>query len=262
MVEDSLENILKEDGNASQPDEKNDAAVGRTEEMIDCIGKRCHLEQYQKKFRSVSVKGRAGPKKCPSCRQFEPALNKALQIEKYILQQLEEPTDDIFKLLEGLSSLMEGSKNQIKTPRGAYYDEILAIPQVKVILRLPEDRISDGSCPPSAKMALVMIAATFGIALDGQAISGPFPGMTTENFRSMCNMDLEGTPSRDTWKQLCWFIQHLSITTRMRKLEKRIVPLNQAQKRVLQRAEKCRRLDERPASLATAIPRRKITKEK
>jgi hypothetical protein len=38
---------------------------------------------------------------------------------------------------------------------------------------------------------------------------------------------------------------------------KRIVPLNQAQKRVLQRAEKGRRLDERPASLATAIPRRK-----
>ena len=152
---------------------------------------------------------------------------------------------------------MEGSKNQIKTPRGAYYDEILAIPQVKVILRLPEDRISDGSCPPSAKMALVMIAATFGIALDGQAISGPFPGMTTETIRSMCNLDLEGAPSRDTWKQLCWFIQHLSVTTRMRKLEKRIVPLNQAQKRVLQRAEKCRRLDERPASLATAIPRRK-----
>ena len=257
MVEDSLETILKQDGNSAQPDGKNDAALGRTEEMIDCIGKRCHLEQYPKKFRSVSVEGRAGPKKCPSCKQFEPALNKALQIEKYILQQLEEPTDDIFRLLEGLSSLMEGSKNEVKAPRGAYYDEILAIPQVKVILKLPEDRTPDGTCPPSAKMALVMIAATFGIALDGPAISGPFPGITTDAIRKIWDMDLEGAPRRDTWKQLCWFIQHLSITTRMRKLEKRLIPLNQAQKRVLQRAEKCRRLDERPASLATAIPRRK-----
>ena len=70
-------------------------------------------------------------------------------------------------------------------------------------------------------------------------------------------MDLEGAPCRDTWKQQCWFIQHLSITARMRKLEKRIVPLDQMQKRVLQRAEKGRRLEEMPTSLATAIPRRK-----
>jgi hypothetical protein len=81
--------------------------------------------------------------------------------------------------------------------------------------------------------------------------------MTTEAIRRMWDMDLEGAPCRDTWKQQCWFIQHLSITARMRKLEKRIVPLDQMQKRVLQRAEKGRRLEERPTSLATAIPRRK-----
>ena len=182
--------------------------------------------------------GRAGPKKCPFCRQFEPALSKALQIEEYIIQQLGEPTDDIFKLLEGLSSLMEGSKKQIKATRGAYYDEILAIPQVRVILNLPENRTPDGTCPPSAKKAVLMVAATFGIALDGQAISGPFPGMTTEEIRDMWDVGLEGARSRDTWEQQCWFIQHLSVTTRMDKLEKRIVPINEAQKRMLQRAEK------------------------
>ena len=146
------------------------------------------------------MEGRAGPKKCPSCRQFEPALSKALRIEEYVIQQSEEPTDDIFKLLEGLSALMEGAKDQVKAPRGAYYDEILAIPQVRVILNLPENRISDGTCPPSARMAVIMVAATFGIALDGQAISGPFPGMTTEAIRDMWDVGLEGAPSRDTWE--------------------------------------------------------------
>ena len=141
---------MANDGTLTQNDE-NESGRSRTEEMVDCIGKRCYLEQRQKKFRSVSIDGRAGPKKCPSCRQFEPALSKTLRIEEYVIQQLEEPTDDIFKLLEGLSSLTEGSKNQVKAPRGAYYDEILAIPQVRAVLNLEESRIPDGTCPPSAK---------------------------------------------------------------------------------------------------------------
>jgi hypothetical protein len=103
MMENNLEKALANDGTLTQT-EDNESGRSRTEEMVDCIGKRCYLEQYQKKFRSVSIDGRAGPKKCPSCRQFEPALSKALRIEEYVIQQLEEPTDDIFKLLESTSS--------------------------------------------------------------------------------------------------------------------------------------------------------------
>ena len=98
--------------------------------MRDCVGGRCRLENRHKKFISVSVGKRAGPKKCPSCQQFEPALAKALKIEEYIMEQLTKPTDDIHKLLEGISQLMEDSKKET-IPRGVYYDEILAISAIR-----------------------------------------------------------------------------------------------------------------------------------
>jgi hypothetical protein len=43
---------------------------------------------------------------------------------------------------------------------------------------------------------------------------------------------------KDTWEQMCWFIKKISVTKRVEKAEKRIVPVNQAQQRVLVKAEK------------------------
>ena len=116
---------------------------------------------------SISVGGRAGPKKCPSCQQFEPALAKAIKIEEYIVEQLNKPTDDIHSLFEGLSQLMEDSKKD-KIPRGMYYDEILAIPAIRGRLNIPQDKELDGTCPTAVKAALAMVATTFGIALEWQ----------------------------------------------------------------------------------------------
>ena len=79
MLEDPLESALTKDG--TNPPQFDEVKGGKkTEQLVDCIGKRCYLEQFQKKFRSISISidGRAGPKKCPSCRQFKPALSKAL----------------------------------------------------------------------------------------------------------------------------------------------------------------------------------------
>jgi hypothetical protein len=257
MAMDPIDEILERDGqrhHEMNEDEKENE--GRTEVMLDCIGQRCHLEQYQKQFRSVSKGGRTGPKKCPSCRAFEPALKKALLIEKYILDQLETPTDDIHKLLEGLSYLMVDS-TRAKIPRSVYYDQVLKIEEIQNILKLPKNWKPDGTCPPSAKMAISMLAPTFGIALDGQATCGPFPGMNHEEVATLWNIGVTEPGGRDTWGQLCWFLENMSITMRLDKLEQRVVPINQQQKRALQRAEKGRRLEGSPTSLATVIPKRK-----
>ena len=52
--------------------------------------------QTPKQFYSIGTKKRAGPKKCNQCRTFEPAVKKAIKCEKYIQEQLNHPTDDIF----------------------------------------------------------------------------------------------------------------------------------------------------------------------
>jgi hypothetical protein len=128
--QDNLSTFLEGDGTNNDPPEDDNKQVARIGKLRDCIGGRCRLENRHKQFISVSVGGRAGPKKCPSCQQFEPALAKALRVEEYLLEQLIKPTDDIYPLLEGLSQLMEDSKRN-KTPRGVYYDEILAIPAIR-----------------------------------------------------------------------------------------------------------------------------------
>ena len=109
-----------------------------------------------------------------------------------------------------------------------------------------------------AKAAVAMLATTFGIALEWQIKTGPFPGLSTEDTRGLWNSSVkQNEEERDTWEQLCWFIKNMSITERLNKLEKKVVKATQDQKRVLQRAEKNRMLNDEPRSLATSIPRRK-----
>ena len=126
--------------------------------------------------------GRAGPKKCPSCQQFESALAKALIVEEYLLEQLTNLYDDIYSLLEGLSQLMEDLKRDT-IPRGIYYDEILAILAIREKLNIPQDKGMDGTCPPAVKAAVAMLATTFDIALEWQVKNGPFPSLSTEDVR-------------------------------------------------------------------------------
>jgi hypothetical protein len=189
MTQDNLSTFLEGDGTNNEPEAASDH-VARKGILKDCIGKRCRLENRQKQFISVSVGNRAGPKKCPSCQQFEPALANALKIEEYLLEQLIKPTDDIQPLLEGLSHLMEDSKKN-KVPRGAYYDEILAIPEIKNNLKIKQDEEMNGTCPPAAKATLAMLATTFGIALEWQVKNGPFPGLSTDDVRGLWNIGVK-----------------------------------------------------------------------
>lgn len=62
---------------------------------------------------------------------------------------------------------------------------------------------------------------------------------------------------RDTGEQLRWFIENMSTTERLKRLEAKITVATSEEKKILQAAEKGRMLDDRPASLTTAIPRRK-----
>jgi hypothetical protein len=178
-----------------------------------------------------------------------------LEIEKYLYQQLTEPTDDIFKLLEGLSFLMGDSRYEAIQRRN-YYDEMMRIPKIREILNIPEVREPEYKCPEPASRALVMMAATFGIALDRQIPAEPFHGLTYEEANSMWGRDEGEEEDRDTWEQLCWFIQNLSVTKRVEKAERTIAPVDQAQLRVLMKAEKNRKLSDNPTSLVTALPKR------
>ena len=97
-----------------------------------CIGTGCALTKHYKQFRVYSNATNANDKKCPQCKTFEAALNKVLQIVDYLVEQLGNPTDDIFRLLQGLSLLMTESKhNVIKNHR--YYNEVLTIPKIKEV---------------------------------------------------------------------------------------------------------------------------------
>ena len=61
---------------------------------------------------------------------------------------------------------MEDSKRS-KIGRTAYYDKVLRIPAIRKILNIRDTMIiPDGTCPPAAKAPLVMLATTFGIALE------------------------------------------------------------------------------------------------
>ena len=72
-------------------------------------------------------------KKYPQCKTFEAALNKVQRIETYLVDQLSNPTDNIFQLLQGLSILMTESKHSgIRNHR--YFAEALTIPMVREIL--------------------------------------------------------------------------------------------------------------------------------
>ena len=137
-----------------------------------------------------------------------------------VLDQLTNSTYDIYPLLEGLSQLMEDSKRD-KTPRGMYYNEILTIPAIRERLGISHDKELDGTCPPAAKAAVTMLATTFGIALEWQDKNGPFPGLSTEDVRGLWNVGIEQNNSRDTCEQVCWFLKHMSITERLKKLEKK-----------------------------------------
>ena len=79
-----------------------------------CIGRKCHLMQTPKQFTSKGTNTKAGPKKCSVCTAFEPALNKCLEVEKYLATQLVQPEEDVdmFKMLQGLSGLMVDSKGR------------------------------------------------------------------------------------------------------------------------------------------------------
>ena len=166
-----------------------------------------------------------------------------------------EPTDDIFKLLEGLSFLMGDSRYEAIQRRN-YYEEMMRIPKIREILKIPEEREAEYKCPEPARRAMVMMAPTFGIALDRQIPAEPFHGLTHEEANSMWGRDEGEEEDRDTWEQLCWFIQNLSVTKRVEQAEKSIVPVNQAQQRILVRAETNRKLSDTPASLVTALPKR------
>ena len=188
----SLDNF----SNGNDPVEKSEG-LPRIEKRLCCIGRRCHLVQHKKKFTSTQVGNRAGPKKYSTCRVFEPALKKVLEIEKYLYQLLMEPTDDIFKLLEGLSFLM-GDSRYGAIQRRNYYEEMMRVPKIREILKIPEEREPEYKCPEPARRAMVMMAATFGIALDRQIPTEPFHGFTHEEANSMLGRDEGEEEDRDT----------------------------------------------------------------
>jgi hypothetical protein len=102
-----------------------------------------------------------------------------------------------------------------------------------------------------------MLATTFGIALEWQVKNGPFPGLSPENVRDLWDSGLKKNESRDTGEQLRWFIENMSTTKRLKKLEDKVIVATSEQKAILQAAEKGRMLSDQPTSLATVIPKRK-----
>ena len=172
-------------------------------------------------------------------------------MEEYITGQLAEPTDDIDKLLRGVAQLMEDSKWG-KVSRSLYYDELLGIPAIKKILKIKDtDTIPEGTCPPAAKAPLAMLATTFGIALEWQVKNGPFPGLSSSTAKGLWDNGLKKNEYRDTGEQLRWFIDNMSTTQRLKKLEAKVTVATSEQKKILQAAEKARMLDDRPASLTS-----------
>ena len=103
------------------------------------------------------------------------------------MQQLREPTDNMFALLQVLSLLMIESQHS-PIPRQRYFYEVLTIPAIKKALD-EEDSMSpispDGKCRPSSRNALNMMAATFDSDVKGPIFSNPFPALTTAKENRM-----------------------------------------------------------------------------
>ena len=96
-------------------------------------------------------------------------------IEKYIIAQLQDPTDDIFELLRGLSLSMIASRHSCVNRR-RYHDEALTIPAIRLELHEEHKKPLDGNYRDCSQTALNLLEATFGIALTGNIFSNPFPG--------------------------------------------------------------------------------------
>jgi hypothetical protein len=217
---------------------------------------KCHLTQTPKQFISKGTKTTTGPKKCTVCRTFEPALKKCLEVEKYIVEQLKEPDEDIdmFEMLRGLSGLMIESKGR-KVKNYSYYEELLRIPIVQKVLKNPEIHKKKRVYALSAIKPMEMIAATFGIALTRGAGS-PFPGLTLDKAKELWTTDTENNNKRDMWEQLQWNINNYSIGKRLKDLEAEIKYIGADAKNALARAGKVTKIKEIPYSIVTTLPRR------
>ena len=244
--ENSEDEESDEDEKAAQAEDKG---VDKVTVSRICIGKKCYLLQTPKQFIST------GPKKCCVCRTFEPALNKCLEVENYLVTQLAQPEVDVdmFKMLQGLSGLMVESKGrQVKNL--SYFEEMLQVPIIKKVLKDPKLN-KKGVYKPSAIKPMEMLAATFGIALV-RGTGNPFPTLTLEEARELWKKDNQNTGKRDQWDQIKWCIQNNSIGDRLRKLEGEIKHIDADVKIVLARAGKVAKVRDRPYSITTSLPRR------
>ena len=242
------------DQNKENMDEDN-----RTTDRISCIGMRCRLNNHPKQIISVKVGNRSGPKKCCTCQQFETAMKKIRAIEAYIVEQLQTEEEDMSEVLQGLADLMGASRHN-KVERRAYYNEILSIPKVLEILKLPVTRKPDGKCPNKARPTVVFLAATFGIALARQIPTEPLPGLTPEEANELWGKDEGDTEERDSWQQFLWLINNYSVTKRLEIAEEKAKEMGDLEpevQRILRKVEKVNKIKEKPTSLATAIPKRK-----
>ena len=238
---------------ATSPSEGDDCFIIRT-----CIGTGCALNNHRKQFRIKRNATNASDKKCQQCVIFEAALNKVLVIEAYLLEQLQNPTDDISLLLRDLSILMTESRyNPITKHR--YYAVALTIPRLRQILNETAFDPKQPKYRNCSRNALNLLAATFGIVLKGKIFNNPFPALTLSAADNMWGRDINADKDRDTWEQLTWFITNFSITKRKQQLEKIDKPhtsLDPAALHILTRAEKLQQLAANPSSITTAMPRR------
>ena len=213
---------------------------------------------HRKQFRIKRNATNANDKKCPQCMNFEAALNKVLVIEAYLLEQLQNPTDDISFLLQDLSFLMTESKQNPIT-RHRYYAVALTIPRFREILNETAFDPTKPKYRTCSRNALNLLAATFGIVLKGKIFNNPFPALTLPAADNMWGRDIDADKDHDTWEQLIWFITNFSITKRKQQLEKldRLhTSLDPAALHILTRAEKLQQLAANPPSITTALPRR------
>jgi hypothetical protein len=252
---------INEEANESDEDEAiEEEKIEAEEELVSvsriCIGMKCHLTQTPKQFISKGTTPTNGPKKCTVCRTFEPALNKCLEIEKYIVAQIKEPDEDIdmFDMLRGLSGLMIESKGRT-VKNSSYFEEILRIPIVKKILKNPEIHKKKRVYALSVIKPMEMIAATFGIALTRGAGS-PFPGLTLEKAKELWTKDTDNKNKRDMWEQLQWNIKNYSIGERLKDIEAKIKYIGADAKNALARAGRVTKIKDRPYSIITTLPRR------
>ena len=98
------------------------------------------------------------------------------------------------------------------------------------------------------KIALLLLAATFGIVVTGSMFANPFSALTTEAAKHMWGEDMDRDEERDTWEQMVWFITNNSISSRTSKLDTNTIeyPTDIEAQKLLHRVEKLSQIDDNP----------------